>query len=199
MIKIGNIITFNKSKIELAQFHIFDNLNAINNNLPTLLVGYTETKNLFNGLNFIDRKITDRLFWTTSRLEDRHIFNVDLEKFVEYCEENISSNFNYFFINPFELTLKQTKRLITKLKMHKGVFYQDGPMMYLYLNDFTYGFHKEIGEIYGIKYFRVLKFFSDNHYTEVPTDQIEEAKIILQIIDYDPSKLLFLKEKFTTI
>lgn len=197
--KIGNIVTYNKSKVELDQFHIFTNLSDINNTLPTLLVGYMETKATFKDLNFIDRKLTPNRFWTTSRLEDRHIFNIDLEAFMEHCESKIIEGFEYEFINPFETTICHIKGVINHIRSGCGLIHIDGPMTYFYVDGYTYGYHTDIADIYGVSNRRIIKLLHDNGYKQITSSEVESIQELLQIIDYDQSQLLFLKEKFALI
>jgi hypothetical protein len=199
MVKIGNIVTYNKSKLNIPQFNIFGSLAEVTNTLPTLLVGYEETKQFYGELNFIDRKINERVFWTTTRVEDRHIFYKDLEDFIDLCERELINGFQYFFINPFELKPREIKRFIRKLKNNGGVFYQDKEMIYLLTNKFTYGFHVGIGDVFGITNRRAIKFLQQNGYIQVEDSVIEDSKKALEVIDYDPSQLLFLQENFTII
>jgi hypothetical protein len=199
MVKIGNIVTYNKSKLNIPQFHTYGSMEEVKNNLPTLLVGYEETKKSCGELNFIDRKINERVFWTTTRVEDRHIFYKDLEDFIDLCEAELIKEFKYFFINPFELKPKEIKRFIKKVRNGKGVFYQDKEMIYLLSNKFTYGFHVGIGNVFGVTNRRVLKFLKQNGHTQVESEVIENTKKALEVIDHDSSQLLFLQENFIQI
>ena len=199
MVKIGNIVTFGSNLIELDHFNFFRDLNSLgvaNNDLPTLYVGYASTTNHFGYLNFFNKQLTNNSFWTLNKEEDRYNYIKDLSSFIDFCEAKLTNGFEYFFVNPFELTKPQTKRFIKFLKNNTGFYVNDNQMVYVTVKGKTYGIHSEFTQIVGIPKDRVLKFLSDNGYGEISNDVLNTIKEQLSDLEYELSELLFLKEKF---
>jgi hypothetical protein len=196
MVKIGNIVNYGQIKIELDHFHTWLSLDEIDNELPTLLVGYSNTKKIFGELNFFDKKLDHNLFWTLNRGEDRYNFNRDLGIFIEYCESKLTDKFEYLFINPFELSLNQIKRFLRHLKSEGGLVISDGPMMYIWAQSRTYGFHTEFGELFGVDRDHIVKFLLNNNYRILGDKEVEAFEINMGEIEYDLVELLFFRENF---
>jgi hypothetical protein len=196
MVKIGNIVNYGVGKFSLEHFHVFENLTDVDNDLPTLLVGFSQTKKHFGELNFFDNKLRDNLFWTCNRMEDRYNYNKDLGRFIDYCEEQLTNSFEYLFINPFELKLSQIKRFIRFLRQGDGFFITDGPMVYIWVSDKTFGFNLDFSELFGVEPEHILRFLMDNGYRFISESEVQYCKEQMGALTYDLSELLFLKEKF---
>ena len=113
---LGNIVT----EIELKNNQLFKiavNLDEIDKELPTLIIGWEFTKILFgdNKPSILEKQINENLFWTFTKRERRVDFEEDYKKFIELCVEKINDRINYNFINI--LTIKQSfiKNIIRKL------------------------------------------------------------------------------------
>lgn len=196
MVKIGNVVDYGVNKIELPHLNVFKSIEDIDNQLPTLLVGYSEVKLVYENLNFFDKKINDDLYWTFNRVEDRYNYIKDLSSFIDHCESKLTQSFKYLFINPFELNLTQIKRFINHIKTNDGVFLSDGPMIFVTIKDLTYGFHTQFSEILGIQEGKLYQFLTKNNYIKIAEDTIKETQKELGDLKYNLGELQYLREKF---
>ena len=95
---IANIIT--KGKLEISSyFNIVSNMDNIDITLPTLIVGWKETKCLFPEQNILENRINDNIFWTFSKREKRYQYEKDLETFINLVISNLNKEINYHFFN----------------------------------------------------------------------------------------------------
>ena len=81
MIIVGNIIS--KDNIVEISPNFLVSKTIIDNNLPTLIIGWEETKKLFPEASILRKKIKDNLYWTFSTTEKRTVFENDLKKFID--------------------------------------------------------------------------------------------------------------------
>ncbi len=128
--KIGNIV----SEIEInigAEYNYVNDINMIDSALPTLIIGYSFIKTLYDKVDMIDRKISDNLYWTFTKKEYRKFFNSDVEDFMNLCHQYITKRVGFFYLD-----LIQEKRLftITKrlLSMENLISFEHEDMIYSY-------------------------------------------------------------------
>jgi hypothetical protein len=93
---VGNIVT--KSKLVEENFNIVNNFDEIDNDLPTLIIGWEIVKNQIEGISIIHKKISQRLYWTFTTKERKVDYEVDLEKFKELCFNQFGDNIPYVYL-----------------------------------------------------------------------------------------------------
>ena len=71
MIYLANIITKTKLKVS-SFFNITSDFNSVDKNIPTLIIGWKETKELFPNQNILDNRIDEYIYWTFSKREKRY-------------------------------------------------------------------------------------------------------------------------------
>lgn len=198
MVKIGNIVNYGVGKFTLEHFNVFEEKSDIDfdNDLPTLLVGYDKTKAVYGELNFFDNRIENNLYWTCNRVEDRYNYNKDLGNFIDHCEEQLTKKFDYLFINPFELKLKQIKRFLNYLKSDKGYVVPDREMLYIWSHNKTFGFHTDLSDLFGVEKEHVLRFLVTNGYKILSEKEVQATQHQMGALDFDLAELLYLREKF---
>ena len=138
---VGNIVTnsgitgipngFNILSIE-------EYLKIKDNTLPTLIIGWEETKTNIPEASILRKKIKDNLYWTFSTTEKRTIFEEDLKSFIKKTYEDYVKEIKFFNIDPIIYKINTTEELITKIKSVAGGF------AYLYLNKVVYIYHNSI-------------------------------------------------------
>ena len=75
---VGNIVT--TSKIDNENFKICRKLDTIDSNLPTLIIGWENTKELLGDkVSILHKKIDDNTFWTFSAKERLVDYEKDLK------------------------------------------------------------------------------------------------------------------------
>lgn len=130
---IANIIT--KGKLEISSyFNIVSNMDNIDITLPTLIVGWKETKCMFPEQNILENRINDNMFWTFSKREKRYQYEKDLETFINLVVSNLNKEINYRFFN-FILS-SQTKRdnFINYVNSGNCSIYYNSRIVYIYNN-----------------------------------------------------------------
>lgn len=115
-----------------------DYLTAENNILPTLIIGWEETKTNVPKVSILRKKIKDNLYWTFSTTEKRTIFEEDLKSFIKKTYEDYVKEIKFFNIDPIIYKINTTEELITKIKSVADGF------AYLYLNKVVYIYHNSI-------------------------------------------------------
>lgn len=126
----------------------------INSEIPTMLVGWKETKtyNLEN-LTILNKTINDNLFWTYNPTESLQDFNEDISYYIDQLYNDYIRGINYVFIDPIIDNIKTFSDLLKYSTNSKfdSTYYTD---------DFIYTYNKGNKTIYGvdIKYYNSLKF-----------------------------------------
>ena len=136
IITVGNIVT------EDGITSIPNNFNVINFesyekelSIPTLFVGWENTKKILPQSSILNKKIADNLYWTFSPTEKRTIFENDLKSFIQKSYHDYTKNIPYYALDPVILKIKTTEELIQKLQKFTESF------TYLYGNRIVYIYH----------------------------------------------------------
>jgi hypothetical protein len=138
---VGNIVTNNGITGIPNGFNILsieEYLKIKDNTLPTLIIGWEETKTNVPEASILRKKIKDNLYWTFSTTEKRTIFEEDLKSFIKKTYEDYVKEIKFFNIDPVIYKINTTEELITKIKNVAGGF------AYLYLNKVVYIYHNSI-------------------------------------------------------
>jgi len=138
---VGNIVTNNGITGIPNGFNILsieEYLKIKDNTLPTLIIGWEETKTNIPEASILRKKIKDNLYWTFSTTEKRTIFEEDLKSFIKKTYEDYVKEIKFFNIDPIIYKINTTEELITKIKNVAGGF------AYLYLNKVVYIYHNSI-------------------------------------------------------
>lgn len=138
---VGNIVTNNGITGIPNGFNVLsieEYLKIKDNTLPTLIIGWEETKTNVPEASILRKKIKDNFYWTFSTTEKRTIFEEDLKSFIEKTYEDYVKEIKFFNIDPVIYKINTTEELITKIKNVAGGF------AYLYLNKVVYIYHNSI-------------------------------------------------------
>jgi hypothetical protein len=104
---IGNIITTNK--IDVSEFfNISNSIKKVDTTLPTLIIGWKQTKEMFPQQDILEHKITDTVSWTFSKREKRYKYEEDLSKFIDRVIKSLDDKINYKFFN-FIISSRKSK------------------------------------------------------------------------------------------
>lgn len=144
---IGNIISENKLKFG-DLFNNTDNVNDIDKNLPTIIIGREFFKKIFPNENtsIIERRFSNNMVWTFSKRERRIDYEKDISLFMESCVKNINNMLSYHYVNILTIDREKTKKLINFLtftgKLH----------IYIHNNSFIYIYDKTNESVIGIDF-----------------------------------------------
>ena len=160
IIIVGNIVT------EDGITNVPNNFNVINfesyeneTSVPTLFIGWENTKRILPKSSILNKKITDNLYWTFSSTEKRTIFENDLKSFITKSHQDFVKNIPFYSLDPIILKIKTTKDLLQKLQNFKESF------TYLYENRIVYIYYNSTIISLDLE---LLKFisFDDNEILE---------------------------------
>ncbi len=115
--RFAHIITndriYPKLFVEVSTF----NNCKINENELTLLVGVDLVKKYFPDfkLKFLDRRISDNVYWTFSKFEKRNVYEEDLESFYNMVYNRIQKDIRYFPVSLLSNGYNYYKRFLNYL------------------------------------------------------------------------------------
>lgn len=158
---IGNIVTQTKFKEE--NFNVVDNLNDIKKELPTLIIGWSNTKSTIKDVSILHKKIEDNMWWTFDEKERRVDYEVDIEEFKEKCYGLIGENLNYVYIDILYFPKHKIKKIIKKIKSFNSPIYyiSKNNMLYIYDENIVFGLDLNVTKLIGINNIKLLKKISD--------------------------------------
>lgn len=154
---IANIITDNKLDLSLEFNQISNITDIIDNSLPTLIIGWYKTKELYPEQDILERKINDNLFWIFKKSESRDKYESELFDFIELSYKNLIKDIDYVFIDPLNYSLSKIKKILTKIKNSKDIIgYKHDQMIYLYTNKIIFGIDLKLLEFIGINTYKII-------------------------------------------
>jgi len=186
--KLGNIVA-QKSDLRLMNkvsfIHYTEVMTDIINDIPTLIIGWNNVKRLYpdTPLSILKEKIDNKTWWCFSPQEKNTKHIECVSEFYQTIIEIIKEKIPYHFINIFELTLSETKEIISTLNSNtRVVCYVHYNFMYVYINNEVLGFNLEDIEYLGIPKNKILKYFYNNTNNSIfyKADFLQEE--VMQII-----------------
>jgi len=154
---IGNIVS--SSKINEDNFKLFDEIESVDNSLPTLIVGWNKTKEIFGDkISILNKKISDNLYWTFLPTERRVDYDDDIIIFKRVCYDNFGSELSYVYIDPIHDKPQKIKKILKKIySLSESIsYFTDKNMLYILGENIIFGVNLEITEFIGIKTDRIL-------------------------------------------
>lgn len=128
---IANIIT--KGKIDISVFfNVVDDINNVDLNIPTLIVGWNDVKRLFPNQNILNHDITDTISWTFSKREKRYQYEKDIERFTTKVMNCVNQDVNYRFFNYLLATQTKRDNFIKYVQKGNCSLYHTPRFLYLY-------------------------------------------------------------------
>ena len=183
---VGNIVT--SLKLDEENFDIYSDLESIDNDLPTLIIGWGNAKEFIGeDISILHKKINQKLYWTFSKKERKVDFEVDFEKFKEVCFNNFGDNIPYVYLDILHGKSKINKKIIRKiLSLSNSVIYiSDKNMVYIYGENIIFGIDLNIIEYSSIKKEKILNRIKNLNNNVLVTDEIfNKCKDLLYKIKY---------------
>jgi len=158
---IGNIVT--NLDIKEENYNIINNLDDINNDLPTLIIGWSLTKTLLDDVSILHKRIKENLQWTFSEKERKVDFEIDIELFKKDCYRQLGKDIIYVYIDIIHSSKSKIKKIINKIKSFKEPIFYVGKnkMLYIYDENIVFGIDLNMTNLIGIENKRLLKKISD--------------------------------------
>ena len=183
---VGNIVT--SLKLEEENFNICSDLDSIDNDLSTLIIGWDNAKEFIgDNISIIHKKINRKLYWTFSKKERKVDFEVDLEKFKEVCFNTFGDNIPYVYLDILHGKSRVNKKIIKKiLSLSDSVIYiSDKNMVYVYGENIIFGIDLNIIEYSSIKKEKILNRIKNLNNNVFVSDEIfNKCKGLLYKIKY---------------
>lgn len=105
--------------------------------IPTLIVGWEKTKELYPEASIIEWNVTDNVFWTYGKYEKRDRYEINVKKFQDLAFKKFVESLKYVF---YDVMLdgedRFTKFIELLLSNAQKTVYITGDMMYIYI-DYT--------------------------------------------------------------
>jgi hypothetical protein len=128
---IANIVT--KNKIQISEFYnVVDDINLIDNSLPTLIIGWATVKDIFPNQNILFKNITDNIEWTFSKREKRYQYEKDINMFIKKTICFLENNVNYHFFNFILSSEIKRNNFIKYVQKGNCSIYYNSKFLYIY-------------------------------------------------------------------
>jgi hypothetical protein len=195
---IGNIIT--TSKIEDENFKVCRKIETIQEGLPTLIIGWDKTKEIYGDkVSILHKQIDDNTYWTFSPKERKVDYDNDLESFVKKCYSKMGEDTHYIYVDLIHDSKKKIKKIIRKIYSLENpkVYIHKGRMVYLYAEGMIFGIDLEIVDYLGIDRGKVITKLHNlsgcrsidteifNKYSNVMTKINNKVRLIPYLYDID--------------
>jgi len=155
--KIGNIIS--DSKIIEDNFNHYNEISQIDNDFPTLIIGWAKTKEIYKDkVSILHKQISENLFWTFSEKERKVDFEVDIESFKNNCYKKIGDNLHYVYLDILHGKYKINKKIIQKIySLTSPVSYiSKNNMLYIFNENLIFGIDLNICDFIGVKKEKII-------------------------------------------
>jgi hypothetical protein len=154
---IGNIIT--TSKIDDENFKVCRKIETIEEGLPTLIIGWDKTKEIYGDkVSILHKQIDENTYWTFSPKERKIDFDNDLDSFFIICYSKIGEKIHYIYIDLIHDSKKKIKKILRKIYSLENpkIYIHKDRMVYIYSDGMIFGIDLEIVNYIGIKKDKVI-------------------------------------------
>lgn len=128
---IANIIT--DTNIEINKFiNVKSDIALVDITLPTLIVGWNKTKEIFPEQNILNKNINNKISWTYSKREKRYQYEKDIKDFIENIISHLEEKVNYRFFNYIIASECKKNKFIEYICNNKCSIYYNSNFLYLY-------------------------------------------------------------------
>ena len=154
---VGNIVT--NSKIDIENFKVCNKLETIDKNLPTLIIGWENTKKLLGeNVSILHKQIDNFTYWTFSTKERKSEYEIDLDSFISKCYNTFGEHLPYVYLDLLMGKRMVNFRIIRKiLSLNNPITYiSDSNMVYIYGENIIFGIDLNIVSLFEEKYEKIL-------------------------------------------
>ncbi len=154
---VGNIVT--NSKIDIENFKVCRKINNIDSNLPTLIIGWENTKELLGEqVSILHKQIDTFTFWTFSPKERKSEYEIDLDSFISKCYNSFGEHLPYVYLDLLMGSRKINFRIIRKILSLKNpiTYISDSNMVYIYGENIIFGIDLNVVSLFEEKYEKIL-------------------------------------------
>lgn len=128
---------------------------------PSLLVGWNEAKQHEGYTNILNKQLSDNLYWTFGRTENRSKMEIDLKDFYKRLFDGVIQNTHYHYVNIYELPLHRLKKFLRFVNScNSQDIYVCNDMVYIRYRQEVFGVSLRILEYCGIAKNKTLRYLS---------------------------------------
>lgn len=184
---LGRIITKSKN-VDTIEFVDVTNDKSLAKNctIPTLIIGKKNAQELVGkeNVHFLDKKITNNLYWTFAKTEQRNEYENDLKSFNNMLMNNIVNSVQYKYLNIFTEPLGKIKKFIAFMRnSNDKVVYLSSDMMYVYCKKTVYGVSMNDLQYIGITRDKIYRKLKQNQHNTIITNNYFLTKGIKKYIN----------------
>lgn len=171
---IGTIVTKSKNVDTNSFVCVTDNFDISSGiTMPTLIVGKKLAQHICGceNIHLLDRKISDNLYWTFAKTEQRSEYEKDLKEFNSKILESLLRKITYKNLNIFTEPMSVIKRFVAFMNgKSQKIIYASYNMLYVYCHGTVYGASISDLQYVGITRSKVFKKLRENRNNTIITD-----------------------------
>lgn len=132
---IANILT-EEPFAEAELYNVVRDNDSLVPDIPTLIVGWDKTKELYPDASIIEWKVTDNVYWTYGKYERRDKYEVNVKKFQDLAFKKFIESLEYVFFDVLVSNPSRFDSFIASLgDGATKTIYVSGDMMYIYYDN----------------------------------------------------------------
>ena len=166
---IGNIVAKSLSYKVDDCYNKCLSLSAIENELPTLIIGLENARNSIEDFSILKKQYKGgMLWWTFSKTERRVDYDADIEEFYKFCINKIVDKVNYVNIDIINLNINKIKEhlnLLVNKDNNRYYFIDNNKFLFIYDFEDTntiFGVSLSTCAFFGIKKKKVIDLIKSN-------------------------------------
>lgn len=129
---IANILT-DEPFLESEFYNVVRNTSDLVKTIPTLIVGWDKTKELYPNASIIEFKVTDNVYWTYGKYEKRDKYEANVKRFMDLAFKKFIDSVSYVFYDVITESPKRFDGFIGLFQSNiNKIVYIVGDMMYVY-------------------------------------------------------------------
>ena len=177
---IANILT--KSKVKFGRlFNKTQQKETLIDGIPTLIIGWELTREIYPEADILDWRIDDTTYWTFGSRERRNVYEERLRNFTSMAIDRFSQSVRYRYVNLLTAGEDEKREIIAEIdSISRKVFFIKKDIVYLYGgSDTVSGFSLRDIRYEGKKARAILDRISSNAMNE----RIDESTVGKEITD----------------
>jgi len=179
---IGNIITDNNTEYNLLKK--FSRLDLVDNDKPTLILGFSVVKNIYPSFEVTNRHLGKNIYWTFNRLEKRDLYEQDLYNFKLNCVTKITNDTKYLFVDLLQFKLSTLKRIIYKINELPQIYlYETIEMLYLGYDNLVFGLDRKQLKFTGVNEDKLLDKLKNKNLVIINNNFKDGKQEIFDLLD----------------
>ncbi len=148
--KFANIVSTTQINVS-DDFNVVQSMDEIIHGLPTLIIGFDLTDKLYPNYDVGDIKVTDNIYWTTKKTENRDKHNIELEWFKFFVYLEMVKDINYIFVDPIQYKKKSLLKILRKIYFSPNkITYEHFDMLYVYSDNYIFGIDLKLLKYIGL-------------------------------------------------